>query len=77
MIAVAIAAFNTVGVVAEGSGEAFGKHAKPFVTLFFPRMKDAKLVLPATEQGRGGKGERRQCTSPRRASTSEARSAGV
>jgi len=35
-------------VVAEGCGEAFGKYAKPFVTLFFPRMKDAKLVLPAT-----------------------------
>jgi hypothetical protein len=47
MIAVAIAAFNTLGVVADGMGANFAKYTKHFVPLMMPRMKDAKLVSPA------------------------------
>jgi len=46
MIAVAIAAFNTMGVVADGMGANFAKYTKNFVPIMMPRMKDAKLVSP-------------------------------
>jgi len=46
MIAVAIAAFNTMGVVADGMGTNFAKYTKNFVPIMMPRMKDAKLVSP-------------------------------
>ena len=48
MIAVAIAAFNTTGVVAEGMGKEFTKYGKSFASLFLTKTKDAKLVLPAS-----------------------------
>jgi uncharacterized membrane protein YgcG len=46
MIAVAISAVTTIGVVAEGMGPAFKGHAKGLANKFLEKMKDAKLVQP-------------------------------
>ena len=46
MIAVAISAVTTIGVVAEGMGPAFKGHAKSLANKFLEKMKDAKLVQP-------------------------------